>query len=162
MRTRSICISLTLLLALSSRSVLAEHESPDAHKHGDTKTVTLDNKDIRPSDLKMRRGDVLSFVNSSTHPMHVEFTEPEGMADKIRCGLVRDAKAKGAPAAPWALFTWSDGKLAGQIPPGKFASVCSLAPGHYAYTIQRIGHAAGTSGPGPKGLLPDKGQIDVE
>ena len=160
MTTRSIICSLILLPALASGPALAEHEGPDKHSHGATKTIVLDTTDIRPAALEMQHGDVISFINYSTDPIHLEFTEPKGMADKIRCGLVRDAKAKGSPSAPWALFTWNDGNLAADVPPGQFASVCSLEPGHYAYTAQRVGHAAGAGN--PSGVLPAKGQIEVK
>jgi hypothetical protein len=63
--------------------------------------------------------------------MLVRFTEPEDIASRIHCGLVRpDAKAKSE--APWQLFAWTNGQLAATIPPGRFASVCSFAPGSYA------------------------------
>ena len=158
MITRSIRLLLTLLLASWPVPVFAD-ESPGAHAHGATKTVVLEDDDVRPASLEMRQGDVISFINYATSPIHVEFTEPKGIADKIRCGLVRDAKAKGSPAAPWALFTWGpDGKLAADVPPGQFASMCSFAPGHYAYTTEQIGHSGGDD----SGVLPAKGQIDVK
>ena len=104
-------------------------------------------------------GDVLAFENRSTHAMHVEFTEPKDLIDKIRCGAVRDAKDKGTPTAPWALFTWDGGKLSANVPPGQFASVCSLAAGHYAFTANGIGNDPGGK---QSGVLPAKGQIDVK
>ena len=44
------------------------------------------------------------------------------------------------------------------VPPGQFASVCSLAAGHYAFTANGIGNDPGTQ----SGVLPSKGQIDVK
>jgi hypothetical protein len=149
--------TLALLLALTSAPALAEHEGPKAHDHGPKKTIVLDNEDIRPSALEMAHGDVLTFENHSTHPMHVEFTDPKDLIDKIRCGAIRDAKDKSAPSAPWALFTWNHGKLSADVPPGQFASVCSLAAGHYTFTADDIGNDAQR-----QGTLPSKGQINVK
>src|SRR6185436_11670710 len=156
MTTRCIHFSLAVLLTLASGPVFAEHEGPDAHAHHKTQTITLDTKDVRPANTTMDHDDVLSFVNYSTHPMRVTFTEPKDVETKIRCGLVRDAKAKGAPAAPWALFVWNDGKLVANVPPGQFASVCALAPGQYAFTSETVGQQR------PSGVLPAKGQIEVK
>src|SRR5262249_52631573 len=103
--------------------------------------------------------DILAFVNYSTHPVEVTFTEPSDLEKKIRCGLVHGTE-KNAPSAPWALFTWKDGKLVGTLPPGKFASVCSLEPGSYAYTATIIGLGQRARDPGS--VLPAKGQIEVK
>jgi hypothetical protein len=157
MTTRSIRFFVPLLLAVSSGPIFGEQEAPEAHAHGATRTVVLEGSDVRPASLAMKSGDVISFINYSTSPIRLAFTEPKAMADKIRCGLVRDAKTKGAPSAPWALFTWTDGTLTANVPPGQFASVCSFAPGHYAYTAQKVGGAGDASG-----VLAAKGQIDVQ
>jgi len=79
----------------------------------------------------------VSFMNYSTHPVRVTFTDT-GLEKKVRCGLVH-GKGK-TPSAPWALFTWQDGKLTGDLPPGQFASVCSFDQGTYGFTAQLIGH----------------------
>jgi len=156
MTTRYTHFSLAVLLTLTSGPVFAEHEGPDAHAHHKTQTITLDTRDVRPASTTMEHGDVLSFVNYSTNPMRVTFTEPKDLEAKIRCGLVRDAKAKGTPAAPWALFVWNDGKLVANVPPGQFASVCALAPGQYAVTSETVGQQP------QSGVLPAKGQIEVK
>ena len=160
MTTRSITCALALLLTFASRPILAEHEGPEAHGKGNTKTVVLDGNDVRPADLEMAHGDVISFVNYSTNAIQLTFVEPKDLENKVRCGLVRDAKAKGTPAAPWALFQWQDGKLVANVPPGQFASVCAFAPGHYAFTAEAIGHKAGATAAGT--VLAAKGQIDVQ
>jgi len=150
--------TLALLLALTSAPALAEHEDGKAHDHGPKKTIVLDNDDIRPSSLEMAAGDVLAFQNTSTQPMRVVFTDPKDLVDKVRCGAIRNAKDKGTPSAPWALFMWNDGKLSADVPPGQFASVCSLAAGHYAFTSTGIGNDPGSV----SGVLPSKGTIDVK
>ena len=148
-------LALALTLAVAPLA-LAEHEALEAHARGTTKTVTLDNQDVHPSSLQMQHGDVISFLNYSTHPVRVTFTDPKDLEKRIRCGLVHAAKT--APAAPWALFTWEDGKLVGNVPPGQFASVCSLEPGAYSFTAEIIGvkTSEGSS------LLPHKGNIEVK
>jgi hypothetical protein len=150
--------TLALLLALTTAPALAEHEDGKAHDHGPKKTIVFDNDDIRPSSLEMNHGDVLAFENHSTQPMRVQFTDPKDLVDKIRCGAIRSAKDKGTPSAPWALFVWNDGKLSADVPPGQFASMCSLAAGHYAFTANGIGNDPGTQ----SGVLPSKGTIDVK
>ena len=160
----TIASRLPLALALSLAAaplVLAEHEAPEAHAHGATRTITLDGQDVRPATTEMQHGDVISFVNYSTHPLRVTFTEPKDLEKRIRCGLVHDVKDKGAPSAPWALFTWDGGRLVGTVPPGQFASVCSLEPGAYSFTAEEIG--AGTAQAGLRsGILPAKGNIEVK
>ena len=146
-------LTLALLVALGAAPALAEHEAADAHAKGTTQTIILDGTDVRPSTTTMSHTDVISFLNYSTHPVQVTFTEPADLEKKIRCGLVH-GKEKGAPAAPWALFTWQDGKLVGNVPPGRFASVCSLEPGTYTFVATIVGHGSRSEVP--------KGQIVVK
>jgi hypothetical protein len=151
---------LALLLTLASRPVLAEHEGPDAHSHGTTQTITLDGNDIRPSTITIGHGDVISFVNYSIHPIQVTFTEPADIAQRIHCSLVHSAKTKGTPSPPWAVFIWTNEKLVGNVPPGRFASVCSLEPGNYAFTAQIVGQSPRAADRGS--VLASKGRIEVK
>ena len=159
MTTSSIRLTLAVLLAMGSLPARAEHESPDAHAKATTQTVTLDGNDIRPSSFTMDHSDVISFVNYSTHPVEVTFTEPSDLEKRIRCGLVHGTE-KSAPSAPWALFSWQRGTLVGNVPPGRFASVCSLEPGTYAFTATIIGRNSPGSPTGS--VLPAKGQLIVK
>ncbi len=136
----------------------AEHENADVHVHGQTKTITVDNTDVRPESLTMDHGDVLGFTNSSTHPVNITFIEPQDLKKKIRCGFVHAKGEKHAPTEEWARFSWRDGKLVANIPPGRFASVCSLEPGTYVYTAQRVS----VRGTGTGGILPAQGRIEVK
>ena len=151
-----------LILALSAvlavGPAFAEHEALDAHGKGDMKTIILEQRDVRPSTTKMSHGDVLSFMNLSIAPIQVTFTEPKDIAKYIRCGLVR-AKADDVAAAPWALFSLQGDKLVATVPPGHFASVCSLEPGRYTFTTEPINSGdASTRG----SLLPAKAEIVVQ
>src|SRR5215467_10249583 len=105
MRRATTAFGIALLLALGSRALLAEQEGPGDHAKHDSRTITLDGNDVRPSQTRMNHSDVLMFANYATHPVRVTFTEPADVKNRIRCALVRGAE-KDAPAAPWALFTW--------------------------------------------------------
>ena len=120
--------------------------------------MILDNQDIRPSTTTMGAGDMLVFENYSVHPMRITFTEPADLKERIRCGLVKEKEAEKAQA-PWQLFAWSDGKLVGTIPPGRFASVCSLREGTYTFVTARLG---GEARPAGGGGLPAKGEVIVK
>jgi hypothetical protein len=157
MTTRRLALALTLLTALGSSPARPEHEGPGAHAKGATHTIVLDGDDVRPTAVEMQHGDSLSFVNYATDPVRITFIEPKDLEAKIRCGLV-SGKEKVADAPAWALFAWRDGKLVANVPPGHFASVCSLAPGTYAFTAERVGQSAPAGG---RALLPIKGQIKV-
>jgi plastocyanin len=157
MTTRTARIVFALLIA-AGMPALAEHEGAGEHAKHETHTITLDGIDVRPSAVTMDHGDVVGFENYSTNPVQVTFTDPADLQSKIRCGLVH-AKA-GGPDEPWSLFTWKDGKLTADIPPGRFASVCTLEPGTYSYTATIVGgRALGGASPG---TLSPKGQIVVK
>jgi hypothetical protein len=156
------CLILSIVLALAVSRARADHhdqEDVTAHSKHPMRTVVLDNVDIRPSTLNMERGDALVFENHSTSPITVTFTEPSDIVEKIRCGLVR-AKPSDESMAPWQLFAWENGKLTATIPPGRFASVCSLMAGTYVYTTSTVG--VGAKQPGAAGRLPEKAQIVVK
>ena len=150
--TTSIRLLLAASLALTVVPAYADHEGPEAHAHGATQTIVVDGADIRPSITNAAHDDVVQFLNYSTHPVRITFTDP-GLEKHIRCGLVH-AKGK-TPSAPWALFTWQDGKLVGNVPPGQFASVCSFDAGKYPFTAELIGHQFA-------GKDAAKGELDVK
>jgi hypothetical protein len=158
MRRATTAVWIALLLALGSRAVLAEPEGPSDHAKHSSRTITLDGNDVRPSQTRMEHSDVLMFVNYSTHPVRVTFTEPVDQKNHIRCSAIRGAE-RNAPSAAWALFSWENDKLTATVPPGQFASVCSLEHGSYAFTVAPVDAAA--QGTSSKGLLPAKGQIVV-
>jgi hypothetical protein len=128
------------------------------------KAVLLDNEDLKPKTVTLEKGEVLEFENHSVHPMVITFIEPADLTEKVRCGLVRHAgehaKEGVGAQAPWQLFTWRDKQLIATIPPGRFASLCSLAPGTYTYTVSP--QSVAVRAPGTGGTLPEKGEIIVK
>ncbi|MFN8546167.1 MAG: hypothetical protein U0807_18450 [Candidatus Binatia bacterium] len=113
-------------------------EDVAGHAEHAQKVVHVAPNRIAPSDVELTKDDVLVFENHALYPMSITFTDPAEQADKIRCGLVHGAKEK-APA-PWAVFTWDWKKrLTANVLPGRFASVCSFAPGQYSFVALRAG-----------------------
>ena len=118
--------------------------------------VTIDGGPIHPSNLTMRKGDVLEFVNYSDAPMMLVFIEPHDRPDTARCHVA--ALGAGQDVAPDA-FIWAAGhEPAAIIPPRRFASICSLARGHYVFVTKAIGSDA----VGPIEELGIKGTVTVE
>jgi hypothetical protein len=148
-----------LLLGLAAARVSAEGEPVEAHTQHPMKTIVLDDERIVPSRLTMAAADSLVFENHSVHPMRVSFTSPDGLAERIRCGLVKSTP-KEPDRAPWLLFAWDDGKLVATIPPGRFASVCSLQKGSYVFLVAAVGVEPRQEGSG--GGSEEKGQIVVQ
>lgn len=143
---RTACI----LLALATAAVAAE----GPHASHPQRTIIVDNERVQPSALTMKADEVLVFENHSLHPIRITFTDPAKSAEMVRCGLLTEAADK---RPPWGLFDASDGKLTGVVPPGRFASLCALQPGSYAFTAERQG-AQGHADE----ELPTKGQVKVE
>jgi hypothetical protein len=158
MNGRGPLVLTVLALRLTIGALPAHAEDVRAHARETTHTVILDNQDIRPSTTTMGAGDALVFENYSAHSIRITFTEPADLKERIRCGLVRQKEADKAQA-PWQLFAWSDDKLVGTVPPGRFASVCSLRQGNYTLLAERIGVEARPAGGGG---LPPKGQVIVQ
>lgn len=161
MDARRSCLILTLVLAVAATRARAAHDEEDvtAHSKHAMRTVVLDNTDVRPSTLNMERGDALVFENHSQHPVTVTFTEPADIVEKIRCGLIRTKESE-QPKVPWQLFVLQNGKLTATLPPGRFASVCSLMAGTYTYTATPV--SAGVKQTESGGLLPNKAEIVVK
>ena len=147
-----------VVLLLAPGVARAAEESLGAHTQHLPKSIIIDNERILPSSLDMTAQDALVFENHSTRPIKIDFIEPADLRDRIRCGLIRPGD-KEKSRVPWQLFSWNDGKLAAIIPPGRFASVCSLQPGTYAFTIAPLGPGVN---PASGGTLPEKGQITVK
>jgi len=155
-RRRGIVI-LTLALALACGIAFASEEvkdgAPVAHQ-----IMLVDGELISPSALTMSRDDVLEFENYSGHAMLLVFVEPRDQADKIRCRM-SGAEVADPSRARWLRFGWSLGqRLTATIPPGRFASVCSLAPGQYAFVARQVSGYL----PRPDAALGTKATITVQ
>jgi hypothetical protein len=157
MRTHGFAVGLLLAVGIMIGPVGATEEDAGAHAKATTRTIVLDSEVVRPSSTVLGTNESVVFENHATQPLVVTFTEPADLMQRIRCGLVR-AKATDPERAPWALFSWEDGKMKGVIPPGRFASVCSLAPGHYTFLVTRQSPGART----PSGELGERGEIEVK
>lgn len=132
----------TALVLLPLVGPALAHEDLMGHGSHVQKTITLMRDRISPTDLTMSKDDVLEFQNLSLYAMRIKFLEPEKMAEKIRCELVNPKGSKQGKT-PWALFSWDEKqRLLATIPPGRFASLCELAPGRYRYVIDRVGARA--------------------
>ena len=151
-------LAVPLVFVLLTHPARADHEDAAEHAKHPTHTVVLDSADVRPSTVSMDKGDTLVFENQSLQPITVTFTEPEELGNKVRCGLVKPKPGISKSDAPWQLFAWNNGKLSAVIPPGRFASMCSLADGSYAFTAERGVRRAGSIG----SALPAKGRIVVQ
>jgi len=140
---------LSVLLLAAAAVAVPVRAAEDASSHADHphKTVIVGKTGTLPSDLTMDKDDVLVFENYTSGAVTITFTEPADQTDKIHCGLVRPAGSRNAP--PWAKFAFDARKrLTATLPPGQFASLCSLAPGNYVYeTSQPFGGYTGNRQP---------------
>jgi len=151
-------ILVMLFLALEPGAARAAGEPVGAHTEHQPKSIIIDNERIQPASLEMTSENALVFENHSTRPITINFIEPADLRDRIHCGLIRPG-AKDKSRVPWQLFSWNDGKLAATIPSGRFASVCSLQQGTYAFIVTPLGPGVSTAS---GGKVPEKGQITVK
>ena len=128
-----------MMLAVTVTSGIASASEDVAGRVAAARRIILRDDDlISPSALTMSRGDVLEFENDSGQFMRLVFVEPQDQTDKIRCYPIDHTIAR-PDQTPWMLFDWGPGqRLTATIPPGKFASECSLAPGQYAFVATRV------------------------
>jgi len=159
MRATAFPIMLALLALPPATSTATADETPEAHSHLKRTVIQLDAERLQPPSATVERDGVLVFENFAVNPIVVRFIEPADAAQKVRCHFVRQ---KGRiEGAPWLLFSLDAGKLSATIPPGRFASLCSLDPGTYTYVaeVQRLK----TQSPSAAGSCvgSEKGQIVV-
>jgi hypothetical protein len=118
--------------------------------------ITIDSRRVHPSNLTMRKEDVLEFVNYSDVPMILAFIEPQDHSDAARCHVA--ALGAAGEVAPDA-FIWAAGYApAAIIPPRRFVNTCSLAKGHYVFVTEAIGSESA----GSVEQLGIKGTVTVE
>ena len=152
---RMLTVMAALLLTVGVRHAAAEG---DTRHHGvvSHRVVTIGREQVHPSALTMNKDDVLEFVNYSAAPMMVVFVQPREHSDTTRCHVA--ALGPGGELAPDA-FIWAAGyQPAAIIPPGRFANICSLAPGQYVFVTREVG----TDAAGPLEQLGVKGTVTVE
>ena len=157
MRATTLGIMLALLVARPAAAATDE-ETVETHGGGPKTVIVLDNDHVQPSESTLEPHGLLVFENHSVHPIVLQFVEPKDTARRIHCHFVRRSKGKQAGKQPWALFTLTGDKLQATIPPGRYASLCSLDPGAYAFTAAPLRL---TNAPAPRSLLPEKAQIVV-
>jgi len=128
-----------MMLAVAVTSGIASaSEDVDGRVAAARKLVMRDDERISPSALTMSHDDVLEFDNESGRFMKLIFVEPQDQTDKIRCYPIDHTIAR-PYEAPGLLFDWGPGRrLTATMPPGKFASACSLAPGQYTFVAKRV------------------------
>jgi hypothetical protein len=121
------------------------------------KTIVLGPTRLDPANLTLARSEAVGFINTGNDPLTMEFTGPREQGGRITCRLSNPEALKRGEA-PWAEFRLNDqGHYKASIPPGRFPSVCSLAPGPYTYVVHRI-----TAGSTPSELrLGQQGTITV-
>jgi len=142
-----------MLAAAVTSGIVSASEKVDGNAGTPRWLVMRDDDLITPSALTMNHDDVLEFENASGRFMTLVFVEPQDQADKIRCYPIDHTMAR-PDQTPWVLFDWGPRRrLTATMPPGKFASACSLAPGQYTYVAKRVsrdprgaGDSLGTKG----------------
>ena len=137
------------------------HAAEEAHQHETAvhQTIAVGRDRIVPTALTMSASDVLVIENFSPYPKTIRFISPENQVDKVRCGLLEPGAAKGE--GELALFRWDDkNRLVATIAPGRFGSLCSFAPGEYAYVVEPA--VAVPGGSSAAQALRPKGTITVK
>lgn len=143
-----------MMLAVAVTSGIAS-ASEDGRVAAARKLIMRDDELISPSALTMSHDDVLELDNESSRLMKLIFVEPQDQTDKIRCFPIDHTIAR-PYEAPGLLFDWGPGRrLTATMPPGKFASACSLAPGQYTFVAKRVSRDphGGENSLGTKGTI---------
>jgi hypothetical protein len=153
---RKLVLTMCLGLGMASAAGAGEDAWID-HSKKPHKTITIGKDVILPSRTEMEAGDVVEFKNMWSGVLSVIFTAPKDVTAKIRCGLISGKPDPEAKVPPWDLFQPTVEGLSASIPPGRFASLCSLAPGNYDFIVQDL-YETGDE----EGVLPNKGTIIVK
>ena len=151
---RTVIVLMMLAAAVASGMASASEEL-EGRVRTARKIVMHDDDLISPSALTMNRDDVLEFENDSGKFMRLVFVEPEDQREKVRCQLVDRTIARPGQT-PRLVLDWGAGqRLTAIIPPGRFASACSLAPGRYVFVARRVSRdpRGGEDSLGTKGTI---------
>jgi hypothetical protein len=137
----------------------AEDPSRDARR---SHVITvIDPGLVFPTALTMGQGEAVEFANHYSEAIRLVFVEPDDSADKVRCSLPGKPDATGGSDTIRGRpdFTSDSSQhLTVTIPPGRYASACSLTPGRYAFVTQRVGRDPRS----PLDMLGEKATISVE
>jgi hypothetical protein len=155
MTVRSLILTACLTLVVAAAPARADEDAA-AHSKHKSQTITVGADEIIPSDTTMAATDVLVFQNQSFNLMRIAFIPPPDLKANIRCGW---ATQDAAQRPPWGLFQFEGDRLVGLLPPGRFASVCSFAPGKYAFLVRKEIVEGGSPTPG---TLDTKGTLTVK
>jgi len=153
--TRSLAVVTMLLVAHLGLAAEAAHDHLDVPH----KTVALGKDRILPDNLTMSSSDALVFENFSPAVLTIRFIEPENQIEKIRCPLAIGKIVQQGGELAFFRFDYKK-RLIATVAPGRFASVCSLAPGQYSYTVEPS--RTTKAGPSAGQRLSNKGTITVQ
>ena len=121
------------------------------------KTILLGASNIEPDDVTVTSTEVIEFNSTALDPLQVEFIKPANQAGKINC-RVADPKSLKPGEKPWATFNQNgEGHFTAMIPPGRFPSTCTLAPGSYTFVVHNLNEGTRAS----EGRLGQEGNITV-
>jgi hypothetical protein len=105
---------------------------------GPRKTIVIGATRLDPSDVTIGASELIGFASTAGDPLQVEFVQPDAQTGKITCRVVDPAELQRGEK-PWAEFRMNEhGHLTAYVPPGPFPSVCSFAPGRYAYRVRGV------------------------
>jgi len=100
------------------------------------KTIVIGSSRLDPEDLTIGTTDAIGFRSTAGDPLQVEFIEPDQQTGRITCRPTDPTQLERGEK-PWAEFRLNrDGHFTAYVPPGLFPSVCSFAPGRYAYRVR--------------------------
>jgi hypothetical protein len=154
----SVVLPLALVLAVGIAEA-AEHRFPGA-RSAHTITV-IDRGLLFPGAVTVGHGEAVEFANYSSEAIELEFIEPKDRADDVRCQPTGnpDATAGSDSTGRWPIFASGPTQhLTVTIPPGRYTTACSFAPGRYGFVTKRVGRDLRS----PVDELGQKGAITVE
>ena len=137
----------------------AEHRFPNA-RSAHTIAV-IDRGLLFPGAVTVDHGEAVEFANYSSEAIELVFIEPKDRADDVSCQPTRnpDATAGSDSTGRWPIFANDPTHhVTVTIPPGRYTTACSFAPGRYAFVMKRIGRDLRS----PVDELGQKGAITVE
>jgi plastocyanin len=143
--SRSLCALSSALILVVAMAARADDPAVEDHANRDHVFVTILALKVRPDVQRLKAGDAVGWLNYTNRIARVYFDKD--VAKKMTCTSKGTFRLDGARLA------------SADIQAQQFASLCSLAPGEYAYTVE-LRSGAGSSGGGVTNTL--DGKIVVE